>query len=64
MMFSAFSPLISMSDLADRPGVVVKVLPVEDTGSSLAVVLAQVVLGDRKHAACAARRVVDRLDDM
>ena len=46
---------------ADRPGVVVPVLPVE-VRKCLAVVLAQVVLGDREHAARPARGVVDRLD--
>ena len=47
--------------LADRPGLVVPVLPVEKR-IRVAVVLPQVVLGDREHAAGPAGRVVDGLD--
>ena len=48
---------------ADRPRVVVPILAVQ-VRPHLAVVLAQVVLGDREHSARPARRVVDRLDDV
>ena len=48
---------------AHCPGFVVPVLPIEER-LRLAVVLAEILLGDREHAAGPARRVVDSLNDV
>ena len=49
--------------LADGPGLVVPVLA-EQVGIGVGVEVADVALGDREHAAGAAGRVVDGLDDV
>ena len=61
MMFSAFSPLISMSDFAHRPGIVVDILAVQQR-VGVAIVFQQVFLSDGKHSSGAASWVVDLFD--